>query len=142
MTTFIIRRIIWTIPVIFLVILMTFLLMRQIEGNPFRKTERAVPEAILRNLEQKYGLDKPWYTQYLLYVKGVATFDLGPSLVLRNRTVNEIVRDHFPNSIQLGGLAFLFAVVIGVPIGVIAALRHNTSVDYGTMVIANVGFAV
>jgi oligopeptide transport system permease protein len=142
MTAFIARRLFWTIPVILLVILMTFLLMRQIEGSPFRKSERAVPAAILANLEKKYGLNKPWYTQYLLYVEGVATFDLGPSLVLRNRTVNEIVKDHFPNSLQLGGLAFLFAVIIGVPIGVIAALRHNTSVDYGTMVIANVGFAV
>ncbi len=142
MTVFIIRRLFWTIPVILLVILMTFTLMKQIAGNPFRQTERAVPQAIQRNLEEKYGLDKPWYLQYLLYVKGVATFDLGPSLVLRNRTVNEIVKDHFPNSLQLGGLAFLFAVVTGIPIGVIAALRHNSSVDYGAMVLANVGFAV
>jgi ABC-type dipeptide/oligopeptide/nickel transport system permease component len=142
MTVFIVRRLFWTIPVILLVILMTFLLMRQIEGSPFRKSERAVPAAILANLEKKYGLNEPWYTQYFLYVKGVATFDLGPSLVLRNRTVNEIVKDHFPNSLQLGGLAFLFAAVLGIPIGVVAALRHNTSVDYGTMVIANVGFAV
>ncbi|HVM17893.1 MAG TPA: ABC transporter permease [Gaiellaceae bacterium] len=142
MTAFIIRRIFWTIPVILLVIFMTFVLMRQIAGNPFRQTERAVPEAIQRNLEEKYGLDKPWYMQYLLYVRGVATFDLGPSLVLRNRTVNDIVKDHFPNSIQLGGLAFLFAVVFGIPLGVIAALRHNSSVDYGAMAFANVGFAV
>jgi dipeptide transport system permease protein len=142
MTTFVLRRLFWTIPVILLVIFMTFMLMRQIEGNPFRQTERAVPEAIQRNLERQYGLDRPWYIQYLMYVRGVATFDLGPSLVLRNRTVNDIVRDHFPNSIQLGGLAFLFAFVFGVPIGVIAALRHNTAVDYGAMVFANVGFAI
>ena len=142
MTVFVIRRLFWTIPVILLVIFMTFILMRQIEGNPFRQTERAVPAAIQRNLEQKFGLDQPWYIQYVRYVRGVATFDLGPSLVLRNRTVNEIVRAHFPNSIQLGGLAFLFAIVIGIPIGVIAALRHNSTVDYGAMVVANVGFAV
>jgi dipeptide transport system permease protein len=141
-TAFIIRRLFWTIPVILLVILITFALMRQIEGNPFRLSERAVPAAIQRNLERQYGLDRPWYVQYAMYVKGMATFDLGPSLVLRNRTVNDIVRDHFPNSIQLGGLAFLFAFVLGIPIGVIAALRHNSPVDYGAMVFANVGFAI
>jgi ABC-type dipeptide/oligopeptide/nickel transport system permease component len=142
MTVFIIRRLFWTIPVVLLVVFMTFALMRQVGGSPFRQTERAVPEAIMRNLEQQYGLDKPWFVQYLLYVKGVATFDLGPSMVLRNRTVNDIVKDHFPNSLQLGGLAFLFAVVTGIPLGVAAALRHNTAVDYGAMVFANVGFAV
>jgi ABC-type dipeptide/oligopeptide/nickel transport system permease component len=142
MTTFIIRRLFWTIPVILLVILMTFTLMRQIAGNPFQRTERAVPEAIQRNLERKFNLDKPWYVQYLLYTKGVLTFDLGPSLVLRNRDVNDIVKTHFPKSIELGIYAFCFAVIIGVPLGVIAALRHNTPVDYGAMVFSNVGFAV
>ncbi|MGI9111845.1 MAG: ABC transporter permease, partial [Gaiellaceae bacterium] len=79
MTTFIIRRLFWTIPVILLVILLTFMMMRQIEGNPFRQSERAVPEAVQRNLERKFNLDKPWYLQYAYYVKGVATYDLGPS---------------------------------------------------------------
>ena len=142
MTKFVIRRLFWTIPVILLVIFMTFSLMRQIAGNPFQKTERAVPEAIQRNLERKFNLDKPWFVQYLLYTKGVLTLDLGPSLVLRNRSVNDIVKTHFPKSIELGLYAFLFAVVIGVPLGVIAALRHNTSVDYGAMVFSNVGFAL
>jgi dipeptide transport system permease protein len=142
MTVFVIRRLFWTIPVILLVIFMTFVLMRQVGGTPFRQTERAVPQAILQNLEQQYGLDRPWFIQYLMYVKGVATFDLGPSMVLRNRTVNQIVREHFPNSIQLGGWAFLFAVVFGIPMGVAAALRHNTAVDYSAMTFANVGFAI
>ena len=83
MLAFIIRRIVWTIPVLLLVILMTFLLMRLIKGNPFQVTERPVPESIQRNLDRKFNLDKPWYMQYLYYVKGVATFDLGPSLVQR-----------------------------------------------------------
>jgi dipeptide transport system permease protein len=141
-TTFILRRLFWTIPVILLVILMTFLLMRQVGGTPFRQTERAVPEAILRNLEEQYGLDRPWYVQYVRYVRGFARFDLGPSMVLRNRTVNQIVREHFPNSIQLGVAAFVFAVVFGVPLGVVAALRHNTATDYAAMTFANIGFAI
>lgn len=142
MTKFVVRRLFWTIPVILLVILMTFAMMRQIAGNPFRTSERAIPAEIQANLERKYGLDDPWYVQYANYVKGVFTFDLGPSLVLRNRDVNDIVREHFPRSLQLGGLAFLFAVVFGVPLGMIAALRHNSLVDYGAMVFSNIGFAV
>jgi oligopeptide transport system permease protein len=142
MTRLIIRRVLWTVPVILLVILMTFLLMRQIEGNPFRHSERAIPESIQRNLEAKYGLDDPWYVQYVRYVRDVATFDLGPSLVLRNRDVNDIVREHFPPSLELGALAMLFALVFGIPLGLLAALRANKWPDYSAMVVANVGFAV
>ncbi len=142
MATFIVRRLFWTIPVILVVILLTFVMMRQIEGNPFRQTERAVPEAIQRNLERKFNLDKPWYLQYAYYVKGVATLDLGPSLVVRGRTVNDIVKDHFPKSIELGLYAFLFAIAVGVPLGMIAALRHNTVVDYSAMFVSNVFHAV
>jgi oligopeptide transport system permease protein len=142
MTKFIVRRLFWTVPVILLVILFTFLMMRQIEGNPFRTSERAIPESIQQNLERKYGLDDPWYVQYANYVKGVFTYDLGPSLVLRNQSVNDIVEEHFPKSLQLGGLAFLFAAVFGIPLGMIAALRANSVFDYAAMFVSNVGFAV
>ena len=142
MAAFVIRRLFWTVPVVLLVILLTFLMMRQIEGNPFRKTERAVPESIQRNLEAKFNLDDPWYVQYAYYVKGVFTFDLGPSLVLRNRDVNDIVREHFPRSIELGLLALGFAIVFGVPLGILSALKANTVFDYAAMFVSNVGFAV
>ena len=142
MTTFIVRRIFWTIPVILVVIFLTFVMMRQIEGNPFRQTDRAVPEAVQRNLERKFNLDKPWYLQYAYYVKGVFTFDLGPSLVIRGREVNDIVKTHFPKSFELGLYAFLFGLVFGVPLGMIAALRHNKLPDYAAMFFSNVGHAV
>ena len=142
MLAFALRRIVWTVPVILLVILLTFLLMRQIEGNPFRQSERAVPESIQRNLERKYGLDRPWYVQYAKYVQGVFTWDLGPSLVLRNRTVNDIVEEHFPVSLELGALAMVFALTFGIPLGMLSALRANSIFDYGAMVFANVGFAI
>ncbi len=142
MTTFIVRRIFWTIPVILVVIFLTFVMMRQIEGNPFRQTDRAVPEAVQRNLERKFNLDKPWYLQYAYYVKGVFTFDLGPSLVIRGREVNDIVKTHFPKSLELGLYAFLFGLVFGVPLGMIAALRHNRFPDYAAMFFSNVGHAV
>ena len=142
MLKFVVRRIFWTIPVLLVVIFLTFVMMRQIPGNPFRQTERAVPEAVQRNLDRKFNLDKPWYMQYAYYVKGVATFDLGPSLVVRGRDVNDIVKTHFPKSIELGVYAFLFAIVVGVPLGMVAALRHNTPVDYAAMIFSNIFHAV
>ena len=78
MLKFIVRRIFWTIPVLLVVIFLTFIMMRQIEGNPFRQTERAVPEAVQQNLERKFNLDKPWWQQYLFYVKGVCHARLRP----------------------------------------------------------------
>jgi oligopeptide transport system permease protein len=142
MLKFIIRRVLWTIPIILLVIFMTFWMMRAIKGSPFRKSERAVPAAVLANLNRKFGLDKPWYVQYARYVRNVATFDLGPSLVLRNQDVNDIVKQHFPVSAELGGLAMLLAILVGVPLGIISALRANKLSDYLAMLFANVGFAV
>ena len=142
MLKFIVRRIFWTIPVLLVVIFLTFIMMRQIEGNPFRQTERAVPEAVQQNLERKFNLDRPWWQQYLFYVKGVATLDFGPSLVLRGQSVNDIMKEHFPKSIELGVYAFLFAIVVGVPLGVIAALRQNTWVDYTAMFFSNIFHAL
>ena len=142
MAAFIIRRLFWTIPVVLLVILMTFLLMKNIGGNPFRKTERAVPAAIQTNLERKFNLDKPWYQQYVLYVKDVFTWEFGPSLARPGQNVNSYVEAQFPRSIKLGLLAFVWAILLGLPAGIIAALRPNSIWDYGVMFFSNVGFAV
>src|SRR5437867_3153143 len=117
-------------------------MMRQIKGNPFQNTERAVPESIQRNLERKFNLDKPWYEQYALYVKGVFKFDLGPSLVQRDQTVNDVVRDHFGTSIRLGIFAMTFAILIGIPLGIVAALKQNTIFDYAAMTFSNIGFSI
>src|SRR5438105_6136639 len=142
MLKFIVRRVAWTIPVILLVILLTFGMMKLIKGNPFQVTERAVPPSIQRNLERKFHLDKPWYTQYLLYVKGVFTFDLGPSLVQRNQTVNDIIKEHFPVSLKLGGLAMAWAILLGIPLGILAALKQNSVFDYFVMTFVNAGYAI
>jgi ABC-type dipeptide/oligopeptide/nickel transport system permease component len=142
MLKFILRRILWTIPVILLVILMTFTMMKLIKGNPFRTTERPVPPAIQANLDRQFNLDKPWYLQYAYYVKDVFTFDLGPSLIQRNRDVNDIIKETFPVSLKLGGLAMLFAIVVGIPLGIIAALKQNTPVDYAAMAVVNAGYAL
>ncbi|HEV2712975.1 MAG TPA: ABC transporter permease [Gaiellaceae bacterium] len=142
MLKFIVRRIAWTIPVILLVILMTFLMMRLIKGNPFQRTERPVTESTQRALERKYHLDQPWYIQYAYYVEGVFTADLGLSLQFPDRTVNDIIKDTFPVSLRLGGFAMLFAIVFGVPLGIIAALKQNTIADYSAMAVVNAGYAL
>ena len=142
MLKFVIRRILWTIPVVLLVILMTFLMMRQIGGNPFRTTERAVPPAIQANLEKKFHVDQPWWKQYLYYTQGIFTLDLGPSLTLRDQSVNDIIKERFPVSLKLGGFAMLWALVIGIPLGIIAALKPNTVTDYLTMSFVNIGYAL
>ena len=142
MLAFIIRRIVWTIPVLLLVILMTFIMMKLIKGNPFQVTDRPVPESIQRNLDRKFHLDKPWWQQYLFYVRDTARLDLGPSLVQRNQDVNDVIKEHFPTSIKLGLMAMGFAIIVGIPLGVFAALKHNTALDYTAMGIANLGFAL
>jgi oligopeptide transport system permease protein len=142
MLKFVVRRVLWTIPVLLLVILMTFLMMRQIGGNPFRRTERAVPPAIQANLERKYHVDKPRWWQYLYYTKGVFTLDLGPSLTLRNQTVNDVIKERFPVSLHLGALAMLWAIVVGIPLGIISALKQNSWIDYATMTFVNAGYAL
>ena len=142
MLKFVVRRAVWTIPVILLVILFTFAMMKQIKGNPFQVTERAVPESIQRNLDRKYHLDRPWYVQYAYYVKGVFTFDLGPSLVERNQTVNDKIKENFPNSLRLGLFAMAWAVLIGVPLGLLSALKQNSIIDYLTMAFVNSGAAI
>jgi len=142
MLGFIIRRIVWTIPVLLLVILMTFLMMKLIKGNPFQVTDRPVPESIQRNLDRKFHLDKPWWVQYLYYVRDTARLDLGPSLVQRNQDVNDVIKEHFPTSIKLGLMAMGFAIIVGIPLGVFAALKHNSVLDYTAMGIANLGFAL
>ena len=142
MLKFIVRRVFWTIPVILVVILLTFMMMRQIGGNPFRHSERAVPEAVQRNLEEKFHVNDPWWKQYAFYVKGVFTLDFGPSLVLRGQSVNDIIKEHFPKSIELGVYAFIFAIVVGVPLGIAAALKQNTWVDYSAMFFSNIFHAL
>jgi oligopeptide transport system permease protein len=139
---FIVRRILWTIPVILLVILMTFFMMRLIKGNPFQVTERPVPPSIQANIDRQIHLDKPWYVQYAYYVKGVFTANLGPSLQQRDRDVNDIIKEHFPVSLKLGGMAMLFGIVFGIPLGIFAALKQNTVFDYAAMAVVNAGYAI
>jgi len=138
---FVVRRVLWSIPVLLLVIFLTFLLMKGIPGGPFT-SEKGVPAEILANMNAKYGLDQPWYTQYVRYVYHAVQGDLGVSMTQKGRTVMEVVGSAFPVSMHLGIMAFILAMLIGIPAGVIAALKHNTWADYGALFYSSIGWAV
>ncbi|MTH79656.1 oligopeptide ABC transporter permease OppB [Paracoccus aestuariivivens] len=127
---FILRRLAVAIPTLLLLIVLSFLLMHAAPGGPFTQ-ERALPPQIIANLNAKYGLDEPLWRQIVNYVWGiVAHFDFGPSFVYPDRTVNQIIAAGFPVTLTYGGIAFVAAVVVGVSLGVTAAIRQNTWVDY------------
>lgn len=143
MTAFIIRRLLYSIPVLFMIVLVTFALARMLPGGPFdRVGDRSLPESIRQNLEAKYGLDKPTPIQFIDYVRDVLRGDLGPSYSYRGRSVNQIMAESFPVSLQLGLLSILLAVLIGIPAGVISALRQNTWMDYSSSFIAILGVSI
>ncbi len=141
MFSFIVRRIVWTIPVILIVSSITFLLMHSVPGSPFTR-ERALPAAIQKNLEAKYHLNDPLWKQYIDYMYGFLRLDFGPSIAYRSRTVNDILAQQWPVTATLGGVAFLFAVVMGIPLGVLSAVKQNTLIDHGSMVVAMLGVSI
>ncbi len=129
MVGYIIRRVLWIIPVLFVVSVITFTLMHAAPGGPWAR-EKKLPQATIDHLNAKYGLDDPIPVQYLRWVGGLLTGDLGPSYKYLDRSVNDIVADGIGTTLQLGIQAFLLSVIIGIPLGVIAALRHNGWPDY------------
>jgi oligopeptide transport system permease protein len=141
MTTFILRRIAISIPVIFLVATTTFFIMRLAPGGPFM-SERAIPPEIQANLQAKYGLDQPLWVQYGRYLRNLVQFDLGPSYKYPERTVNEIIAEGFPVSLQLGLSALAFALLVGIPGGVVSAWKHGGVIDRITMSVILVGISV
>ena len=140
MTGYIIRRILWIIPVLWAVATITFLLMHAVPGGPFDR-EKELPPGVLANLERKYNLDKPLYAQYGLYLKGLVQGDLGVSF--RNeREVRDIIQEGFQVTAQLGIVAFLYAVVFGMTLGTVAALNQNKIGDYFGVFFATIGTAM
>ncbi|RCW88865.1 oligopeptide ABC transporter permease OppB [Paracoccus lutimaris] len=127
---FILRRLAVAIPTLLLLIVLSFLLMYAAPGGPFTQ-ERALPPQVLANLNAKYGLDDPLWRQIVNYVWGiVAHFDFGPSFIYPDRSVNQIIAAGFPITLTYGGIAFVVAVAVGVSLGVTAAIRQNTWLDY------------
>lgn len=143
MINFVIRRILIAIPVLFAIALATFLLVQAMPGGPFDAVGfRAMPEPIRELLEQRYGLNDPLYEQFFRYLGSLLQGDLGPMLRDRSQDVNGVVASTFPVSIQLGILSLILGFIIGVPSGIIAALRHNSAVDHAATFIAVLGVSI
>ena len=168
MLRFILKRLLETIPVLLVIVTATFFMLRLVPGGPFT-AEKAVSKEIMQNLEAHYGLDKPLGHQYASYLwdltpkrflpwqlfadadgNGTVDFDLqaafginlGPSFKYPNRTVNEIIAGKLPASLELGLWALLVALALGITLGVVAAMRKNTGVDYAASTLAMVGICV
>lgn len=142
MLRFIIRRLLITIPTILVVITITWGLIKLAPGN-FYSGEKRLPPAIEKNIREKYGLDKPWYQQYGKTMWNIiGRFDFGTSLRYEGQSVNTIIRRSLPVSATVGLLAYLLALVIGVTVGSIAALKQNTRWDYSSMAMAMLGISI
>jgi oligopeptide transport system permease protein len=140
MGTYILKRVLWLIPVVFAVSAITFVLMHAVPGGPW-SSERAVSPGVQAKINAEYGLDKPIPLQYVDWVVKLAQGDLGPSFRYADRSVNQIVADGLPKSIWLGVMAFFVAVGIGIPLGIFAALGHNKGPDYVATGLSIVGIA-
>ncbi|MDQ0176804.1 ABC transporter permease [Bacillus chungangensis] len=135
------KRCLWAIVSIWAVITITFILMHSIPGDPFAK-EGTMPEAVYKNLQRYYHLDKPLVVQYGLYLKQLVQLDFGPSLKSKTLTVNDYIKKGFPVSLHLGLQAMVVAVVFGLIFGVIASLNRNRWPDYTATIMAIIGISV
>ncbi|MBO1907493.1 ABC transporter permease subunit [Microvirga sp. 3-52] len=129
MLSFIFRRFLSAIPTLFVIITISFFLIRLAPGGPF-DLERPLEAKVMENLNRIYQLDKPLFEQYLLYLGAVARGDFGPSFILRDFSVGELFARGLPISMTLGALALSFAILVGGTLGSIAALRQNSTIDY------------
>lgn len=141
MTKFIFSRVAQAIPVIFIVITLTFFMVRAAPGGPF-DSDRAAPPEVIEALNAKYNLDAPLYEQFFSYLGDMAQGDLGPSFKYPGRSVNEMIAGGFPVTLELATYAILLAMLIGIPIGVYAALNTNSVKDYVPMSFAMLGICL
>jgi oligopeptide transport system permease protein len=141
MLRYTINRILGAVPTLFIVISLAFFLIRLAPGGPF-DAERAIPDEIRANLEQVYHLDKPLVVQYGHYVWNLLQGDFGPSFKYQDYSVTELIQQGFPISLQLGVLAMLLALLIGIPMGVLAAYRQNHLTDHIVMSVAMMGVVI
>ncbi len=138
---YILKKLLFFAITLFTVVTLTFFLMKSIPGDPFTQ-EQAIPEEIMQSLYEHYGLDKPLHIQYVKYIKGFLTLDLGPSFKYEGRTTNQIIKEGFPISATLGFVAFFLALFWGVFWGSIAAFYKGKFLDHLAMVLAVGGMSV
>ncbi len=141
MLPFLIRRLLGGAIALFCIVTLTFFLIRLMPGGPFDR-ERVLNPEIRRNIERKWRLDAPLFTQYLFYISDLVRLDLGDSMTQGDQTVREIILRSAPKSLIIGGLALAFALAAGLAAGIIAAARQNRPADYALMSASMLGFSV
>lgn len=141
MLRFIIRRVIVIIPLLFLIISLTWVLVRLAPGN-FYSGEKKLAAGVEKNLREKYGLNRPWYVQYGKVMGNILRLDFGNSLKYEGQSVNQILRRALPVSAALGLSAYLIALVVGITLGILSALKQNSWVDYAGMTLAMLGISI
>ncbi len=139
--TYVLRRVLLLIPTLLAIYTLTFLLIHATPGSPWSKGEKPVHPVVLERLNEAYGLNDPLWKQYTNYLVNFLQGDLGPSFTQRSRTVTDIISDTFPISIALGVTAMMIALVVGVTLGTLGAIRHNSWLDYSTSFVAIIGIS-
>jgi oligopeptide transport system permease protein len=141
MFRFIVRRLLVTVPMVLIVITLTWALIRLAPGN-FYASERKLPPAVEKNIRAKYGLDQPWYVQYGRVMRNILSLDFGNSLKYETETVNDILRRTLPVSAAIGTCAYLLALLVGTTLGTVAALKQNSKLDYAAMGLSMLGISM
>ncbi|MGB3304573.1 MAG: ABC transporter permease [Thermomicrobiales bacterium] len=139
--SYIVRRLLMLVPTLLAIYTLTFLLIHATPGSPWSQGEKPVPPRVLERLNAAYGLDKPLWRQYIDYLGNALQGDFGPSFSQRSRSVSDIIGATFPVSLKLGLVAMVIALVIGLSLGTIGALKHNTAIDYLTGFAAIIGIS-
>ena len=141
MRAYVIRRLLELIPTALIIIVGSFALVRLAPGSPF-SSEKEIPPEVRRQLDAKYGFDKPLPEQFVRYLGNLLVGDLGPSTKYPQRSVNEIIADGFPVSLTLAGVALVWSLLVGITAGIIGAVRQNTVWDHGAMAAALIGISI
>jgi oligopeptide transport system permease protein len=136
------RRLLLAVPTIAIVYTVAFVLVHATPGGPWDNAEKPLAPQVIENLKIKYHLTEPIWSQYMLYLRDAAHGSLGPSYVNTSRDVSEIIADFFPVSIQLGAVAMLLALAVGIPLGTLAAVYRNTPIDYAAVGLVAVGISI
>lgn len=141
MFLFILKRVLQAIPVLLVVATVTFFMVRAAPGGPFDK-DRAIPQEVMMQLNKRYHLDDPLWKQYVDYMGNIVQGDFGPSFKYASHTVTELIAAGLPPTLELSFYAILFALLVGLPTGIVAALKQNTLLDYVPMSTAMIGICM
>lgn len=139
---YLIRRVLIMLLTVWVIATLTFIMMKLIPGDPFSTDEGALPPEAIENLYAKYGLDDPLPVQYMTYMKNLMTFDLGISMEGSGRSVNDIIASGVGASATLGLVTLMVALILGINLGILAALYHNSVIDYTAMILATIGISI